>query len=334
MPSTVAVEDRPVVILDNKDWITLSQPRSKGLLGKLKAWAAKGVRFPVTHMVFEELCDGSSTRQRQQIAQTIEVLGNLTFVYDPTVIWVHEVEAALSEFVGSDEMRATPIERIPYVTDAFGLFGESVPLVEAWVKQHMPGVPTDHPGVASVLREMQQRLPRDFAKRLLESPPKTGVWSALLDDKLVPQYNKVVESYRNMDTESRGLFLRRLASVVVVNDIMDPDILKAACVARGRTEVDVLKMDSDSYGNTIVNVMPSLDALVVLSMGLIEQGNAVIRNDLQDIRHLATTVPYADFVMTDRRMMRLFHNSGLVEKARAKVLYRLEDLVTQLDDSS
>ena len=331
MPSTVTVKDRPVVILDNKDWITLSQPKSKRHLENLKALAAKGARFPVTHMVFEELCDGSSKRQRQQIAQTIEVLGNLTFVYDPTVIWTHEVEAALSKFVGPEEVSAIPTEGISYVTDAFGLFGESIPLVEERVEQPMPGVPTDHPGVLSILKEMQQRLPRDFAKRLLESPPKTGVWSALLDERLVPQYNKAVESYRNMDEESRALFLRRLASFIVVNDIIEPDVLETSRMARGRTVVDVLKMDGDSYGNTILNVMPSLDALVTLSMRLIEQGHEVIRNDLQDIRHLATTVPYADFVMTDRRMMGLFHRSGLAEKARARVLYRLGDLVTQMD---
>ena len=333
IPHTVTVEDRPVVILDNKDWINLSQPKWGDHLENLKAWASNGAQFPVTHTVFEELCDGSSERQRRRIAETIEVLGDLTFVHDSATVWVHEVEAALTKFVGSDVMSAMPIGSVPYVTDAFGLFGESAPNIRDMLEDHdvADRAFLEHPCRAGIVEEMQRQLPYDFAKRLLVSPPRTGVWSALLDNRLVPQYNKAVESYLEMDEHTRSLFLRRLASVIVVVSIKDLDVLTASCMARGQTVVDVLKMDDDSYGNTILNVMPSLDALVTLSTELIKQGREVTRNDLQDIRHLAATVPYADFVMTDKRMMRLFQTSGLGRKARAKVLYSLDALVAEHD---
>ena len=43
------------------------------------------------------------------------------------------------------------------------------------------------------------------------------------------------------------------------------------------------------------------------------------------------TVPYADFVMTDRDMATHWRHSGLAEKARAKVLHDLDQLIERLE---
>ena len=332
IPDTVVVGDRPVVVLDNKDWINLSKSIHRDHFNKLKDFASIGVTFPVSQTVLEELCDGSSKRQRRSITKTIEALGAGAFTQDPNVLWHHEIESGLTRFVGLDRMSVWPLGRVPFVTDVFGSFGQRTPkltvsrdgqdVTEAFLQEH--------PDRADAITEAQQRLPHDLARAILRETPRTGIWSALLDQKLVPQYNKAVESYQGMGENARRLFLRRLASVIVLACVKDFDAFVASCMARGESMSNVLEVDRDSYGNTILNVMPSFDAFVVLSMELIKTGQEVTRNDLQDVRHMAATVPYANIVMTDKRMMTLFESSGLAKKARAKVLYSLDALIDEL----
>ena len=327
------VPDRPVVVLDMKDWIDLSKPTLADHLKSLQILASKGARFPVSSTVLDELIGGSTIRQRRDITETIRVLGGFTFVHDPNVVWIHEVESALDKFVGRDEMSALPLDPIRYVTDVFGFFGESAPKVSVMRGNQdvTEAFFREHPDRANIVKEALQRLPFELAGAMLTSSPRSGVWSALLANKLAPQYEQAIEHYRKMNEHVRRLFLRRLTSVIVMAAIKDLDVLVASCMARGMTVPDVLGIERDSYGNTIMNVMPSFDAFVALSMQLIKEGREITTNDLQDMRHLATTVPYADFVMTDKRMMRLFELSGLRQKARARVLYSLDELSVELE---
>ena len=111
----------------------------------------------------------------------------------------------------------------------------------------------------------------------------------------------------------------------------DSQALATACVARGKSPEEVLREGLDSYGNNILNVMPSFDSLVLLTMAFIQRGQEIARNDLQDARHLAATVPYADFVMTDKDMTNRFALSTLASKARADVLSNMDELLEKLN---
>ena len=105
-------------------------------------------------------------------------------------------------------MSVWPLGRVPFVTDVFGSFGQRTPkltvsrdgqdVTEAFLQEH--------PDRVDAITEAQQRLPHDLARAILRETPRTGIWSALLDQNLVPQYNKAVESYQGMGENARRLF--------------------------------------------------------------------------------------------------------------------------------
>ena len=334
LPDTVVVGNSPIVVLDTKDWIYLSKPENSHQFEALRSHASNGIRFPISETALEELLSGGTPAQRQVILPVIEALG-LSFILDSNVVWHHEIECALDSHVGPDRRSAGPLGSVPFVTDLYGSFGRTSPklriqragrdVTEAFIREH--------PEKVAAVKEAENELPTRLAKSVLGEGEKTGMWSSLIDRDLIPYYDKTLETYQGMPQLVRERFLRRLASAVLLISMKDSRALAIACVARGKSLEDVLREGLDSYGNNILNVMPSFDSLVILTMAFIQRGQKIVRNDLQDARHLAATVPYADFVMTDKDMKNRFALSTLASKARADVLSDMDDLLEKLDCS-
>ena len=331
-PDTVVVGDSPIVVLDTKDWIHLSKPENRHHFEALRSHASNGLRFPVSETAFEELLGGGTPAQRQVIVPVIEALG-VSFILDSNMAWRHEIDSALDNHVGPDRMSVRPLGSVPFVTDLFGLFGKDTPKLR--IQRDGQDVTAaflrEHPERADAVKEAEKELPARLAKSVLGEGKKTGMWSALVDRELTPYYDKTVESYQGMPVAVRDRFLRRLASAVLLISMKDTQALVTACLARGKSPEEVLQEGLDSYGNNILNVMPSFDSFVLLTMALIQRGQKIIRNDLQDVRHLAATVPYVDFVMTDKDMKNRFALSTLASKARADVLSDIDELIEKLD---
>ena len=286
----------------------------------------------MSETAFEELLSGGTAAQRQVIVPVIEALG-LSFILDSNIVWRHEIDSALDSHFGPARMSVRPLRSVPFVTDLFGSFGKNTPKLR--IQRDGQDVTAaflrEYPERAEAVRQAEGELPAKLAKAVLGEGKKAGKWSALVDRELIPYYDKTVESYQDMAPVVRDRFLRRLASAVHLISMMDTQALVPACVARGKSPEEVLRDGLDSYGNNILNVMPSFDSFVLLTMPLIQRGQKIIRNDLQDVRHLAATVPYADFVMTDKDMTNRFELSALASKARAEVLYDIDELIEKLN---
>ena len=266
----------------------------------------------------------------------IRVSLGLSFVLDANVVWRHEIEGALDRHVGPDRMSARRLGSVTYVTDIFGSFGLATPKLK--VHRHGQDVTEsfldEHPDRTSVFKDAEDSLPNSLAKSVLGEVTRTDLWSTFIERSLVPHYNKAIESYHGMRLDIRDRFLRRLASVIALMRLKDTQALATACMTRGKLAREVVRDGMDPYGNNITNVIPSLDAFVMLTMALIKRGRIITRNDLQDARHLAATVPYADIVLTDKEMASLVGPSGLASKARAAVLVSTAQLLRTLSKST
>ena len=334
-PHTVLVGEDPVVVLDTKDWIELSKPEYASHYEALRTFAARGVRFPVSETALEELLGGASPDQRRTIVRVIEGLG-CSFVVNLKDLWRREIECALDRHVGPDRMSARPLPPVPFVTDVFGAW--SMPTPKLRVMRHDNDVTQaflrDNPDRADALREAEARMPGKLAKMLLSDTPRTSRWRSLIAERLLPHYAKATETFGNLSANVRSRFLRRLAAILALNGLYDSDALAVACMARGKS-VDILREGLDAFGYNIMAVVPSFDAFVMLTMELIAKSvterRPILVNDLQDARHLAMTVPYADFVMTDRDMATRWRDSGLADKARATVRHDLGQLMKDLE---
>ena len=333
-PHTLVVGDSPIVVLDTKDWIELSKPEHRSDYESLRAFAAKGVRFPVSESVLEELLGGATLEQRRIMVEVIEGLG-CTFVVNLRDLWQRELESALDRHVGPDRMSARPLPPVPFVTDVFGAWGLPVPKLRV-MREHediTQAFLRDNPDRADALQDIEARMPGELANALIRDTPRTSKWRCLIAENLLPHYARAVQTLGNLPTNVQDLFLRRLAAILALNGLYDSDVLAVACMARGRS-LDILREGLDAYGYNIMAVIPSFDAFVMLTMQLIKtsakEQRPISVNDLQDARHLAMTVPYADLVMTDRDMASHWRDSGLAEKAHAKVVHDLGQLGSQL----
>lgn len=333
VPDTLRVGDSAIVVLDTKDWIHLSQRENRNHFEALRPHASKGVRFPLSETVLQELLGGSTTAQRQVIVQTIEALG-MSFTLGADIVWHHEIESALDTHIGPVRSYRPPLGPMPYVTDIYGLLGSTAPKLRI---ENRDGQDVTeeflrvYPERASTLTAAQDELPTRLARSFLSETEKSGWLPSLMDREIVPRFNKAMKSYQEMAPAVRDRFLRRLISTIILIGLEDTIPLRFACIARGKELTEVLGEGLDPYGNSIMNVMPSFDSLVLLTMALIQRGQRITKNDLQDARHLAATVPYADFVMTDKDMMRRFALSSLASKARAEVLCDMDQLLEKLE---
>lgn len=332
VPDTLRVGDSTIVVLDTKDWIHISQRENRNHFEAIRSHASKGVRFPLSETVLQELLGGSTITQRQVILQAIESLG-MSFTLRPDIVWHHEIESALDTHVGPVRFYASPLGPVPYVTDIFGLLGRTAPKLR--IDRDGQDVTEEflrvHPERASMLKAAQDELPTSLAKSFLGETERVGWLPSLMDREIVPRFNKAMKSYQERSPAVRDRFLRRLISTIILIGLEDTIPLGFACIARGKELTEVLAEGLDPYGNSIMNVMPSFDSLVLLTMALIQRGQTITKNDLQDARHLAATVPYADFVMTDKDMMRRFALSSLASKARAEVLCDMDQLLGKLE---
>ena len=332
VPDTLRVGDSPIVVLDTKDWIHISQRENRPHFEALCSHASKGVRFPLSEAVLQELLGGSTIAQRQVIIEAIEALG-MSFIQSPDTVWHHEIESALETHIGPDRFYRPPLGPVSYVTDVFGLLGSATPKLR--IDRDGQDVTEDylrvHPEKAAAVKAAQDELPARVAKSFLLEAEKIRWLPLLIDRELVPRFNKAVQTYQEMPPIVRERFLRRLASTLVLIGVKDPLVLWTACAARGKAIREVLCEGLDLYGNSITNVIPSLDSLVLLTEALIQRGQRITRNDLQDAQHLAGTLPYADFVMTDKDMKRRFALSSLISKARAEVVSDMDQLLEGLE---
>ncbi len=229
-------------------------------------------------------------------------------------------------------MSARPLADVPYVTDVFGAFDLPTPNLRVYRDEQdvTDAFLREHPDRATTFKALQDALPGNIAESLLTETERTRRASVRIDRSLVPQYNSAIAVYEATPAHIRDRLLRRFASVLAFTGMKYGEPLAASCLARGTSWRAVLQDDMDLGGNNIANVMPTLDALVILTMGLIRRGRKVTRNDVQDAGHLANAVPYADIVMTDRDMAALYALSGLAEKARATVHFALDALLDEL----
>ena len=332
VPDTLRVGDSPIVVLDTKDWIHISQRANRRHFEALCSHSSKGVRFPLSETVLQELFGGSTTAQRQVIVRAIEALG-MSFVQNSDVVWHHEIESALETHIGPDRFYRPPLGPVSYVTDIFGFLGSTNPKLR--IDRDGQDVTEDylrvHPEKAVAVKAAQDGLPASVAKSFLCEEEKIGWLPSLIDREVVPRFNKAMDSYQEMPPAVRERFLRRLASTIVLIELKDSVPLGIACAARGKQLREVLGEGLDLHGNSIMNVVPSFDSLVLLTEALIHRGQQITRNDLQDAQHLAATLPYADFVMTDKDMKSRFASSSLVSKARAEVVSDMDQLLEELD---
>ena len=276
VPETVVVGDSPVVVLDTKDWIHLSKGENRHRFEALRSHASKGVRFPISETAFEELMSGATPVQRQVIVPVVDALG-LSFISDSDMVWRHEIESALDRHVGPDRMSVERLGGVPYLTDLYGFFGRPRPklTIERDGKDVTEAFLREHPETAGALEEAQDEFPARLAKSVLREGEKTRVSSSFIDLNLVPHYEKAMESYQGMSQVVRDRFLRKMASAIVLIRLVDIDALATACAARGNSYREVLREGMDSYGNNILNVMPSVDSLVLLTMALIQRGQKI-----------------------------------------------------------
>ncbi len=138
-------------------------------------------------------------------------------------------------------------------------------------------------------------------------------WARLLDQK--PQWRK-----------------ERLRDAVSAREVAFHinRIVKVAAIARGLVAFEDI-FHHVRNPRRAFDAMPSFDVSVSIKTAIHTNPHHRWKNNhIHDIHALASTVPYCDFVVTDREMASLIRRAKLDERLGTTVLHRIEDLADLL----
>ena len=314
-----------LIYLDQKDWISFAQVLTghrQGIQYRelfetcCTAVQSQTALFPISMFTLIELQQGSY-RHRAELTKVIELLSRFICVCPPAVVIRHEFEVVLDCLVGP---RPQPIPHVNYlghgVFHSAGAFSHPMEQDPYWMEKLVAGPAPEEekelrdrgwdPG--KMLSDYKEEAAYECcqANTFRKALPKRGhekldEWrrNAIAARVFICEINTIVEKCCN----ARDLCLQK---------IFDPE--------NGRADF-----------RHATDAMPWLDCSISLRSSIhSDMTHLWSENDVIDIKSLATTIPYCDVVVTDRKMRHHVSKCRLPERYATVVLAKLRDLEKHL----
>ena len=334
-PDTVIMpgSDAPIVFLDLNHWIELAKASRRGgryrhVLDAVREFARKGQAiFPLTTTTYIEIDQIRQHRQRSDLHAVIAELSGYRSMLGRAPLQRHEIETLLSDLLGP------------------GRVVDSVPLLGPGVTWAFEGSVRrfrfyDAGGIditASASPEEWRRLQEanlDLERSVLVGPDPQSV-QALRRSGWRPEKTREIAVNRLEGVLEQAQILRddahwrrgRIRDVVAVREVLvelDPALIDALA-ARGLAFSDIA---SDvSGGRLFVDSLPTIDVAVSIKTEYYrDTRHRWTVNDIHDIDALATAVPYAEIVVTDKAAADMVQRAGLDDVYETTVLSDLSGL--------
>lgn len=337
-----------LVYLDLNQWIMLSKAmaehrdgeRHRGALEAcLGAATAGSAVFPLSDSTYGEVAKIGSRRQRRDLREVMEELSGFYVVMSRPDIAAHEVERLLDDELGPSP---SPVNRMAYldrgVARAFGLVGgfkvydgKGTDVTDD-ARDSFPGGPD---AFDAAFAEAQLQLERG----VLEGPSSLEEEAQLRANGWRPGGSVGVDE-RRLEQETAQVLVfdsnqylrrQRLRSVITLRELV---IEMNGALSRGLADRGAVL---DDLGSTVeerqemFDSLPSLDVAVTIKASYHRNPNHPWKvNDIYDIDAMGSTVPYCDYVVTDRAVVSHVTRSHLDERLGTKVLATLDELVEEL----
>ena len=349
-PATLLTPVRPpaIVYLDLNHWIELSKElvgRSEGsqhqtVLNECIEAVNRGrAIFPVCASLYMEINRIQNYRQRRDIRAAIECVGGFKSILDLSRQAMHEIEAALDNFIGK---RLVPCSNDQYIGWGFEhalginrrLFNEPERNEDNRTNS-LNGLEASNKIPNSLSLKLNQQVIDGPSPEEKEDYRKHG-WQPLEGLRAIDKNADLeLEQQRKLSQEPkwrRG----RLRDVVSARELHLEfnDILTRALDARNVARLDQtgkIRMDNifQQKGDVrgLVDAMPTLDVLVSLKTEYHKNPQyRWKRNDIYDIYSMASSIPYCDIVVSDKSICSQVIRSGLNDRLNTKILTKVSEI--------
>lgn len=349
-PRTLRLPERPprLVYLDLNHWVSLAKAhtghREGGAFVDVLDACVEAVErgaavFPISDSIYMEVSKIGQHRQRRDLRDVIERVSRYAVVTSRVVVAEHEVEGLLDRLIGPSPDPVNAMDYLDWgVARAFGKVGGFRIMSK-----------DNHEDVTDEVRSLYPDGPEAFDRKLAaaevdlnrkvlegataeEEPEMRGRgWDPRsayqVASRRAEQEREQVERF-NADPSWRRA---RIRDVVAAREVVIElnSMLWRGLSARGTT------LD-DAFGDVAAtrrafDSMPSFDVSVTLKTAYHRNpSHRWTPNDIQDIDALSSTVPYCDFVLTDKAAASHLADSDLAERVETTVLWRMADLIQHL----
>ena len=349
-PEKLVQSPRPpqLVYLDLNHWISLAKCMSGHKDGGryqdsldicIRALESGQAIFPLSDSTYVEVNKIRRHSQRKDLLQAIEMLSRFFVVTSRTIIYELEIEALFDSRMGT---RTSPAGRVNYldwgVARAFGMVGGFRVYDESdndVTEEAARTNPMGYENFMTMLNEAELK----FNRVILEGPTEAeeselralgwrpeGVTE--IASRRLEQEKELVEKLNNEPRWRRG----RTRDVITVREM---EIELAESLAK-----ELLKRDTTfaavfptrNEARFAFDAMPSFDVSVTMKTAYHRDSNHVwTQNDIHDIDALASTVPYCDFVVTDKAAATHINRAGISDRVNTRVLHSLDELSSHLE---
>jgi hypothetical protein len=337
-----------LVYLDLNQWISLSKAmaghpdgeRHRAALEACTNAAASGrVVFPLSDSTYSEVAKIGTYRQRRDLREVMEVLSGYFVVMSRPDIAAHEVECLLDDVLGPSR---DPVNTMDYldrgVARAFGLVGGFR------VYDDSGADTTDRSRVAyihgpeafdAVLAGAELTLQRS----VIDGPSSDAEEAELRALGWDPRAaSAIAEERARQEAEQVGRLdgdpkwrRARIRDVITARELF---IELNATLMRGLDDRDAALEDLGSTleeRREMFSSLPSLDVAVTIKSSYHRNPAHVwTANDIYDIDAMGSTVPYCDFVVTDRAVSSHVRSAHLDDRIGTTVIASLDELVEKL----
>ena len=294
--------------------------------------------FPIADTTYMEVANIGQHRQRRDLREVIELLSGYSVVMSRADIATHEIEALLDREIGPS---SRPINTMSYldwgVARAFGKVGgfrvHSTSGEDVTEQARML-----HPNGPEAFDVLLAAAELQLNRAVLDGPANADEEAELRANGWQPRGGfevarnralQEVEQVERLNDDPRWR-AGRIRDVVAARELIIElmDMLTRGLIERDTT-IDSMFGSRDET-RRVVDCMPSCDVSITLKTELHrDPKHKWTTNDIHDIDALASTIPYCDFVVTDKAMAAAATRTGLSQRLGSTVFASLNALAEQ-----
>ena len=338
-----------VVYLDLNHWIELANAHAgrtdRDTSAEVLAQIVEAARsdravFPLSDTIYIEVGKMANRQYRRELREVMEKISRYRVISSRLDIVTHEVETLLDDRVGPSHR---PINTLPYldrgVARAFGMVGgfrvhdaDDERDVTAQVRASWRGGPEAFDQIVlsaevGLNRSVLDGPATDEEETELEAVGYDRVGHMAVQQRRADQENELVALWNKDGQFRRGRIRDAISAREMTIELSD--IITRGCMDRGVGTTPILQSRDDI--RSACDSMPSTDVSVTLKASYHRDPNLLwTPNDIADIAALASSIPYCDIVVTDKRIADHANRTGLADRFGTLIAPRLAEIVDRI----
>lgn len=350
-PTTLIQPPRPplLVYLDLNHWIELANTHAgrtdRGTSAEVLAAIMEAARsdravFPLSDTIYIEVGKMANRQYRRELREVMEQISGYRVISSRPDIATHEVETLLDDRVGPSRR---PINMLPFldwgVARAFGKVGGfrvrnaddgSDVTGETRVSWRDGPEAFDQIMLSAELllnRSVLDGPATDREETELEAVGYDRVGHMAVQQRRADQENELVAIWNRDGQFRRGRIRDAISAREMTIELID--IITRGRIDRGVGTTPIWQSRDDI--RSACDSMPSADVSVTLKASYHRDPSHLwTPNDIADIDALASSIPYCDIVVTDKRIADHANRTGLADRFGTLIIPRLADIVDRI----